>query len=227
MPERDDISVLLVDDHAVVREGYRRLLERATGIVVTGEAASAGEAYQVYCQCRPDVVVMDMSLPDVSGIEAMRRMLMREPQARVLVFSIHDEPVFPTRALAAGARGYVTKASAPEVLVNAVRAVAAGNIFLSPDVAQSVALRSVVDADGAQKLISDREFEVLRLIARGHTVREIAEKLSLTYKTVANYQSSIRQKLGADNSVQLIRIAGEYGLIADGRGLPQAGASQE
>jgi DNA-binding NarL/FixJ family response regulator len=151
---------------------------------------------------------------------------MREPQARVLVFSIHDEPIFPTRAFRAGARGYVTKASAPEVLVNAVRAVAAGSIFLSPDVAQSVALRNVFDADGALKLISDREFEVLRLLALGHTVREIAEKLSLTYKTVANYQSSIRQKLGADNSVQLIRIAGEYGLIADDRDVFQSGAIQ-
>jgi len=213
MPEREAISVLLVDDHAVVREGYRRLLERATGIVVVGEAASAAEAYQVFSQCRPHVVVMDISLPDVSGIEAMRRLLMREPQACVLVFSIHDEPIFPTRAFRAGARGYVTKASAPEVLVNAVRAVAAGSIFLSPDVAQTVALRNVLDAEDALKVISDREFEVLRLLALGHTVREIAEKLSLTYKTVANYQSSIRQKLGADNSVQLIRIAEEYGLI--------------
>jgi DNA-binding NarL/FixJ family response regulator len=213
MPEREAVSVLLVDDHAVVREGYRRLLERATGIVVVGEAASAAEAYQVFSQCQPNVVVMDISLPDVSGIEAMRRLLMREPQACVLVFSIHDEPIFPTRAFRAGARGYVTKASAPEVLVNAVRAVAAGSIFLSPDVAQTVALRNVLDVEDALKVISDREFEVLRLLALGHTVREIAEKLSLTYKTVANYQSSIRQKLGADNSVQLIRIAEEYGLI--------------
>jgi len=217
MPDSGAISVLLVDDHAVVREGYRRLLERATGIVVGGEAASAGEAYQAFCQLRPDVVVMDISLPDVSGIEAMRRLLMREPKARVLVFSIHDEPVFPTRAFRAGARGYVTKASAPDVLVNAVRAVAAGSIFLSPDIAQTVALRNVLDAEGALKLISDREFEVLRLLALGHTVREIAEKLNLTYKTVANHQSSIRQKLGADNSVQLIRIAGEHGLIDNDR----------
>ena len=213
-PRNDPISVLLVDDHAVVREGYRRLLERSTGILVVGEAASAGEAYQVFCQSQPDVVVMDISLPDVSDIEAMRRLLLREPRARVLVFSIHEEAILPTRAFQAGARGYITKASAPEVLVGAVRAVAAGNIFLSPDVAQTLALRNVMKREDTLALLSDREFEILRLLALGHSIRDIAEKLCLTYKTIANYQSSIRQKLGADTSVQLIRIATEHGLLA-------------
>jgi DNA-binding NarL/FixJ family response regulator len=213
-PRNDPISVLLVDDHAVVREGYRRLLERSSGILVVGEAASSGEAYQVFCQSQPDVVVMDISLPDVSGIEAMRRLLLRKPRARVLVFSIHEEAIFPTRAFQAGARGYITKSSAPEVLVGAVRAVAAGNIFLSPDVAQTLALRNVMKREDTLALLSDREFEILRLLALGHSIRDIAEKLCLTYKTIANYQSSIRQKLGADTSVQLIRIATEHGLLA-------------
>jgi two-component system, NarL family, invasion response regulator UvrY len=218
MAGTDAISVLLVDDHAVVREGYRRLLERASGIDVVGEAASAGEAYQSFCQLQPDVVVMDISLPDVSGIEAMRRLLLREPRARVLVFSIHEEAIFPTRAFQAGARGYVTKASAPEVLVGAVRAVAAGSSFLSPDVAQTLALRNVMKREDALALLSDREFEILRLLALGHSIRDIAAKLCLTYKTIANYQSSIRQKLGADTSVQLIRIATEHGLsVANGQ----------
>lgn len=215
MATDDSISVLLVDDHAVVREGYRRLLERSTGIVVVGEAASAGDAYQAFCRLQPDVVVMDISLPDVSGIEAMRRLLLRESHARVLIFSIHNEPIFPTRSFQAGARGYVTKASAPDVLVEAVRAVAAGNVFLSADVAQTLALRNVLKREDALMLLSDREFEILRLLALGHSVRDIAEKLRLTFKTVANYQSSIRQKLGADNSVQLIRIAAENGLFTD------------
>ncbi len=214
MTRIDAISVLLVDDHAVVREGYKRLLERSSGIAVVGEAASAGEAYQAFCQCQPDVVVMDISLPDVSGIEAMRRLLLREPRARVLVFSIHEEAIFPTRAFQAGARGYVTKASAPDVLVGAVRAVAAGSIFLSPDVAQTLALRNVLKREDALGLLSDREFEILRLLALGHSVRDIAEKLCLTYKTVANYQSMIRQKLGADTPTQLIRIADENGLLS-------------
>jgi two-component system, NarL family, invasion response regulator UvrY len=214
MPTGNSITVLLVDDHAVVREGYRRLLERSSGIAVIGEAASAGEAYQSFCQLRPDVVVMDISLPDVSGIEAMRRLLQREARARVLIFSIHEEPIFPTRAFEAGARGYVTKASAPDVLVGAVRAVAAGDIFLSPDVAQTLALHNVLKRDDMLRLLSDREFEILRLLALGHSLRDIAGKLSLNYKTVANYQSTIRQKLSIDNSAQLIRIATENGLLA-------------
>jgi len=207
------ISVLLVDDHAVVREGYRRLLERAKGIEVAGEAASAMEAYQAFRQVEPDVVVMDISLPDVSGIEAMRRLLLRDERARVLVFSIHDEPLFADRAFKAGARGYVTKASAPDVLVDAVRAVARGDTFLSPDIAQGVAVRALRGTDDhALRSLSDREFEIVRLLAQGRTVREIAELLCLNYKTIANYQWNIRQKLGADTAVQLVRIAAESGL---------------
>ena len=209
------ITVLLVDDHAVVREGYRRLLERAPGIVVVGEATAAGDAYQVFCQTRPDIVIMDISLPDVSGIEAMRRLLQREPRAKVLIFSIHDEPIFPTRAFQAGARGYITKASAPEVLIDAVRAVARGDKFLSADVAQTLAVRKLLKSDEELGSLSDREFEVLRLLAKGHSVRDIADKLCLNHKTVANYQSAVRQKLGVETSVQLIHIATEHGLLAD------------
>jgi two-component system, NarL family, invasion response regulator UvrY len=209
------IAVLLVDDHAVVREGYRRLLERAAGIVVVGEAASAGEAYQLFCQTLPDIVIMDISLPDVSGIEAMRRVLQREPRAKVLIFSIHDEPIFPTRAFQAGARGYITKASAPEVLIDAVRTVARGDPFLSADVAQTLAVRKLVTTDAQLGSLSDREFEVLRLLAKGHSVRDIADKLCLNYKTIANYQSVVRQKLGVETPVQLIHIAAAHGLLAD------------
>jgi len=212
-PVGDSISVLLVDDHAVVREGYRRLLERASNIAVVGEAASAAAAYQAYCRSIPDVVVMDISLPDVSGIEAMRRLLQRDPRARVLVFSIHDESVFADRAFKGGARGYVTKASAPDVLVDAVRAVARGDTFLSPDVAQAVAMRALRGNDAESlRSLSDREFEIVRLLAQGRSVREIAELLCLNYKTVANYQWTIRQKLGAETAVQLLRIAAENGL---------------
>jgi two-component system, NarL family, invasion response regulator UvrY len=212
------IGVLLVDDHAVVREGYRRLLERAAGIAVVGEAASAAEAYQVFVQVAPDVVVMDISLDDASGIDAMRRLLIRDPRARVLMFSIHDEPIFPDRAFKAGAKGYVSKASAPDVLVDAVRAVARDEVFLSPDIAHALALRSVDDRGDSLDVLSDREFEVLRLIVLGHTIPRIAEQLCLNHKTVANYQTSIRKKLGADTGVQLLRIAERHGLVAAGGG---------
>jgi two-component system, NarL family, invasion response regulator UvrY len=214
------ISVVLVDDHAVVREGYRRLLERADGIKVIGEAASAAEAYQVVCRCLPDVVVMDISLPDVSGIEAMRRVIQREPKAKVLIFSIHDDAVFPDRAFRAGARGYVTKASAPDVLVDAVRGVAMGALFLSPDIARTLAVRAVGGDQDVMRTLSDREFEIVRLLAQGHSVRRISELLCLNYKTVANYQSAIRQKLRVESAVDLIRVATRSGMVMAGNDVP-------
>jgi DNA-binding NarL/FixJ family response regulator len=205
-------SVLLVDDHAVVREGYRRLLERESDIRVVGEAGSASEAYQAFCRLLPRVVVVDISLPDVSGVEAMRRMLAREPRARMLVFSMHEEPVFASRALKEGARGYITKASAPDVLVEAVRAVSSGEMYLSRDIAQALALKNLVDTDAALEALTAREFEIVRLLVAGHTISDIARKLGLGYKTVANYQSAIRQKLGVETPAQLLRIAARSGL---------------
>jgi len=197
------LAVLLVDDHAVVREGYRRLLERSPDVCTVWEAASANEAYRVFCEVGPDVVVMDISLPGVSGIEGIRRLLSRDPGARILAFSIHDES------------GYVTKASAPEVLVEAVRSVARGELFLSPDIARTLALQVVAGRNSALDALSTREFEIARLLVTGHSVRSIADRLCLTPKTVANHQSSIRHKLGAQTPVQLIRIATENGLLGD------------
>ena len=208
------ISVFLVDDHSVVREGYRRLLERSAGIRVTGEAANANDAYSEFQRLNPDVVVMDISLPGASGIEAMRRMLAREPGAKVLIFSMHEEPIFATRAFQAGALGYVTKASAPEVLVDAVRCVAQGKRYLSPDMAQTLALQSVSGGEASLSLLSNREFEVMRLLVAGDTIAMIAEKLQLSAKTVANHQSAIRQKLGVETSAQLVQVAQRSGVMA-------------
>ena len=210
-----EISVFLVDDHSVVREGYRRLLERSAGIRVIGEAANAAAAYSEFQRLDPDVVVMDISLPGASGIEAMRHMLAREPRAKVLIFSMHEEPIFASRAFQAGALGYVTKASAPEVLVEAVRAVAQGRRYLSQDMAQALALQ-FVDGGGESSLnvLSNREFEVMRLLVTGDTIAAIAEKLQLSYKTVANHQSAIRQKLGVETSAQLLQVAQRNGVVA-------------
>lgn len=207
-----NISVLLVDDHAVVREGYRRLLELSPDISVAGEAADAAQAYQRFCALKPDVVVMDLALPGASGIEAMRRMLAREPDAHVLIFSVHEETIFVRRALDAGARGYVTKASAPDVLVEGVRAVAGRARYLSPDISQALALRATFQEGPPGRQLSAREFEVLRLLVQGYTLPNIAERLGLSQKTVANHQSVIRQKFGADNGVQLAQIAHRLGL---------------
>ena len=207
------ISVILVDDHSVVREGYRRLLERSTGIRVIGEAANAPDAYSEFQRLNPDVVVMDISLPGASGIEAMRHMLARDARAKVLMFSMHEEPIFASRAFQAGALGYVTKASAPEVLVEAVRSVAQGKRYLSQDMAQAIALQSVAGGEAGLDVLSNREFEVMRLLVAGDTLATIAEKLQLSYKTVANHQSLIRQKLGVETHAQLIRMAARQGVV--------------
>jgi DNA-binding NarL/FixJ family response regulator len=207
------ITVLLVDDHPVVRKGYCRLLEESGGIDVLTEAATVSEVFEQFSSLEPDVVVMDIALPGVSGIEGIRRILGRWPQARVLAFSMYEDPIFVRRAMDAGAAGYVTKASAPRVLVDAIHAVAAGKRYLSHDVAQALALgRS--EADGAaHQALSAREFEVLELLLQGYGLEEIAKQLSLNQKTIANHQSSIKQKLGAGSTAQLFRIAMRLGLV--------------
>jgi two-component system, NarL family, invasion response regulator UvrY len=206
------ITVLLVDDHAVVREGYRRLLERDPSIQVVGEAANSVEAYERAVTLEPQVIVMDIALPGVSGIEAMRRILAHRPEQCVLMFSMHDDAIFAARALEAGARGYVSKASAPEVLIDAISAVTRGERYLSPDVDRGIAQHTSSQAKSLVSTLTAREFEVLRLLARGETVRGIGEKLGLSEKTVANHQSAIREKLGARNGVQLAHAAAELGL---------------
>jgi DNA-binding NarL/FixJ family response regulator len=207
------VTVLLVDDHAVVREGYRRLLENSPSIRVVGEAADAQSAYLAWQEHRPQVTVMDISLPGASGIEALRRIRSRDPDARVLMFSMYEDAVFAARALQAGARGYVTKAAAPQVLVEAVLAVSAGKPYIVASVAQELALRSLAPAGDAAEALSPREFEVLRMLVDGKAVGEIARSLGLTAKTVANHQSALRQKLGAGTAVQLLQAAARLGLV--------------
>lgn len=209
----NQITVLLVDDHAVVREGYRRVLERTPDIEVVAEAASGEDAYRLYGELDPDVVVMDLSMPGIGGIEAVRRIVTRDPKARVLVFSMHEDGVFSSRALKAGAKGYLTKASAPDSLVDAIRTVASGKLFLSPDVAQELAVLSLPGRANPMQTLSAREFEVFRLLVEGRSVAEISKILSLSQKTVANYQSTLRQKLEVANTTQAVRLAMAHGLF--------------
>lgn len=206
-------TVLLVDDHAVVLEGYRRLLERTPDIVVVAQAASGEEAYRLFVETRPDVVVMDITLPGIGGIEVARRMLAREPGARILMFSMHEDVVFSSRALQTGARGYVTKSSAPEVLVEAVRLVAQGKLYISHDMAQELAVQMLPGQENPLQTLSPREFEVFRLLVAGHTVADIARILTLSYKTVANHQWNIRQKLDVTNTAQVVRMAIAHGVL--------------
>lgn len=205
------ITVLLVDDHAVVREGYRRLLERDHHLVVVGEAAGGAEAIRLDTELRPDVIVLDIALPGVSGIEVLRRIRSRRPDARVLMFSMYQDGIYTTRAMDAGARGYLSKASAPDLLVEAVRSVADGKQYLSPDVEAAMSKQSS-RTDQLAGMLSPRELEVLRLLTQGFGVEEIGQRLGLSAKTAANHQSSIKQKLGADSALQLMLIAQQYGL---------------
>jgi two-component system, NarL family, invasion response regulator UvrY len=213
----DVVTVLLVDDHAVVREGYRRLLERSPSIRVVGEASDAQSAYLAFLEHRPQVTVMDIALPGASGIDALRRIRARQPAAQVLMFSMYEDPVFAARALQAGARGYVTKAAAPEVLVEAVLTVARGEPYLVVRMAQELALRRLGEGTGAAERLSPREFEVLRMLVAGRPVAEIARSLGLTAKTVANHQSILRQKLGAGTAVQLLQAAARLGIVPEQR----------
>jgi DNA-binding NarL/FixJ family response regulator len=210
------VTVLLVDDHAVVREGYRRLLERHGDIAVIGEAADAATAHALFCRLNPQIVVMDITLPGTSGIEAMRRMLTDKPGTRVLIFSMHEDAIFAKRALQAGAFGYVTKASAPTVLVEAVHSVASGKKYLSADIAHKLALRDFAVDESAADGLSAREFEVLRQLAQGKSVKEIAQAMGLNPKTISNHQSAIKQKLGADTAIQLFKKAAQMGLELPG-----------
>jgi two-component system invasion response regulator UvrY len=207
------VTVLLVDDHAVVREGYSRLLERHGDIVVIGEAGDAATAHALFCCLDPQIVVMDISMPGTSGIEAMRLMLLFKPDARVLVFSMHEDAIFVRRALQAGAFGYVAKASAPNVLVQAIHAIANGKKYLSPEIAQKLALRDFATDREAVGSLSAREFEVLRLLTQGQAVKEIAQSLGLNAKTIANHQSVIKQKLGVETAIQLLTKVGQLGLV--------------
>jgi two-component system, NarL family, invasion response regulator UvrY len=212
--ERKPIRVLLVDDHAVVREGYRRLLERDDSLTIVGEAATAADALHCDDVLRPDVVVLDIALPGISGIEILRRIIARRPDACVLMFSMYQDGIYASRAINAGARGYLSKASAPDLLVEAVRCVAERRTYLSPDVELALTKHSST-ANHIAESLSTRELEVLRMLTQGFGVEEIAERLGLSPKTAANHQSSIKQKLGANSALQLILIAQQFGLISD------------
>ncbi len=201
------IRVLLVDDHAVVRLGYRTLLEKQPDIEVAGEAGDAKEAYVRHQETRSDVIVMDISLPGQSGIEAIDHIHQRSPAARILVFTMHQNPTFALQATRAGARGYVTKSSAPDVLIRAVYEVYAGRHALSPDIAQALALRKLHGDHGPLDALSPREFEILRLLAGGRSTRAIAEDLHLSPKTVANSHYEIKRKLGLKSDVALVHLA--------------------
>lgn len=211
----EPINVLLVDDHAVVRTGYRLLLSQSKSINEILEAETGEQAYQMYQKHQPQVVVMDLSLPGMSGLACIRKIIARDPQARILVFSIHDELVYVTRALEAGAKGYITKSSASEMLVEAVSSVSKGEPFIEHEISQRMAVEKTASDDtSVLSGLSAREFEVFCLIAKGHTAQEAANELFLSVKTIANYSTQIKAKLNVKTTSELTRLAYEYGVFA-------------
>ncbi len=213
MTSPSKIRVMLVDDHAIVRSGFRRLLERYPDIEVVAEADNAEQAYRDFLNHAPDVLVLDLSMPQTGGMEIMRRVLAREPEARIIVFSMHDDAALVERAMRNGARGYVSKSNTPETLAKAVLEVAAGKQFLSPDVAHALALYKLEGKANPLDRLTPREFEIFQQIVSGHSAADIARALNLSSKTVANYHTSVKQKLGASSDVELVRVAMRLNLI--------------
>jgi two-component system invasion response regulator UvrY len=208
------IRVLLVDDHAVVRTGFRLLLQSQADIVVIAEAQSGEAAYQMYSELSPDVVVMDLGMPGMGGLEALRRIRARDGAARMLALSAHDDPMHARRALREGALGFLSKRSAPEALITAIGAVAAGHRYIDPSLAQELA-RSEIEGAAQSPLerLSEREFAVFIRLAGGATVQKIAADLKLSASTIGTRLYNIKQKLGVVNQSELTLIAIRHGLI--------------
>ncbi|GLI95680.1 response regulator [Methylocystis echinoides] len=207
------LSIMLVDDHPIVREGYRRLLERQPGFRVVREADNAAAAYQSYREASPDVVIMDLSLPGAGGLEAIRHIRQWDKNARILVFTMHSGSAFALKAFEAGAAGYVTKSSDAADLVKAVKTVAGGGRALSDDIAREIAAERLGDSRSVVADLGPRETEILRLVAMGKTTEEIAAFLNLSTKTVQNYHYQIKSKVGARTDAHLVWLAIGSGLV--------------
>ena len=211
----DKISVLLVDDHAVVRAGYKAYLSLSKQIGTIYEADKGESACQLYNQYLPDVIVLDLSMPGIGGYETIRRLISRDEKVKILVFSIYNELVYVIRAIKAGAKGYISKNCDPKLLVEAVCKIAQGGSFIEPELAQELAIHMSSGLDDSEKLklLSPREFDVFCLLASGYTTHRAAEELCLGYKTVCNYGTAIKEKLGVTTSAELTLIATRQGLI--------------
>ena len=207
------IGVMLVDDHAVVRMGFRLLLEGSHNITVLGEAESGEEAVRRFAELKPDVVVMDISMPGIGGLEAIERILAKQPGMRILVLSAHEDAMHARRVLKGGAAGYLTKRSAAEELIQAIGLVHQGKTYLEPGIAQQMAMQQLSGERNPVDTLSEKEFKVFLALAKGKSVQDIADVMSLSPRTVGTHLYNIKQKLGASNSAELAIIAIRAGLI--------------
>ncbi|MDO8909758.1 MAG: response regulator transcription factor [Pseudohongiella sp.] len=210
---KNRIRVMLVDDHAVVRMGFRLLLQGSDDIDVVGEAQSGEEAVRQFQELAPDVLVMDISMPGIGGLEAIGRILARNAQQKILVLSAHEDVMHARRVLKAGAAGYLTKRSAAEVLMQAIRSVHKGAVYLEPLIAQAIAVEQVSGTQNPVDALSEKEFKVFIELAKGKSVQDIADVMSLSPRTIGTHLYHIKQKLNASNSAELAIIAIRAGLI--------------
>ena len=206
------MKILIVDDHPIVRAGLRRLLTAAPQIDIC-EAASGREALRVLREQQPALVILDLNLPDIGGLEVLARLKAFSPDVRVLVLSMHDDETHITRALRAGAAGYVTKNAPPEELLEAIGRIAEGHTYIEREIAEGLVFASIRAAPDPLKELSSRDLEILRRLAEGRTLSQIADTLGIGYKTAANNCSRLKARLGATSTVDLIRIAIRAGLI--------------
>ena len=206
-------TIVLVDDHAVVRAGVRRLLEQEPLFEVIGEAESGEKAYQIFGELKPDVMVMDLSMPGMGGLESIRRILMRYEKAKILVLSMYEDLSFANQALKLGAKGYLIKNTLADDLVKSIETVSQGDVFLSDEIAKKMAMQSISGNQDPVHELSAREFEIFRLLAEGFDIDAIASTLNISSKTVSNYQTMIKQKLNINTPIELIRYAINVGVI--------------
>ena len=207
------INILLVDDHSVVRMGFKMLIENESDMAVISEAESGELGITAYKEHKPSVVIMDITMPGMGGLDAIERIIAFDKKAKVLVLSAHEDSVHPKRALSAGALGYLTKRSAAEELIKAIRSVNSGTKYLEPDIAQQMAITQLSGEDNPVEILSDREFEVFIALAKGKSTNEIADTMCLSPRTVGTHLYNIKQKLNANNSAEIALIAIRCGLL--------------
>ncbi len=208
------IKVMLVDDHDLVRTGIKRLLEDQANINIVAEATSGEQALELVSEKDPDVVLMDINMPGIGGLEATRKLLQRKPELKIIVVTMHEDDMFAQRLLKAGAMGYLTKGAQVDEILQAVQAVMEGHRYLSTSIAQQLALSQMAEEDSSPfESLSERELQVLLMMMDGHTISAISEKLCLSPKTVSTYRTRLYSKLGVQNDIELARLALQYGVV--------------
>ena len=207
------LNVLLVDDHSVVRMGFKMLIDSEKDMQVIAEAETGEDGIIKFQEIKPDVIVMDITMPGIGGLEAIDRIIAKDKNAKILVLSAHEDSVHPKRVLSAGAIGYLTKRSAAEELINAIRTVGSGKKYIESSVAQQLAITQLSGENDPTEVLSDREFEVFISLAKGKSTNEIADTMCLSPRTVGTHLYNIKQKLNANNSAEIALIAIRCGLL--------------